>query len=269
MTAIKLIASDLDHTLLTDAGELPPDFYRLIRRVHAAGIHFVAASGRALYTLQPMFAPVQDCVSLIAENGAFVVRDGQEVAAQYLDAADVTALLHYTKAQGLGYPILCAKERAYIDASAKAMAPFLGQFFRQYEFVDDLMALDVPVAKYTVFFANKETAAAFSDYHTPLGDRFHVTIGGDYFLDIMHQGVNKGTAITTLGDTLGVTPAEMVTFGDNLNDTEMLQVAGYSYIVAAATPKLDPYATARIGSNGDFAVAKKITQILENGGTLA
>ncbi|MFD1485648.1 HAD family hydrolase [Lacticaseibacillus baoqingensis] len=269
MTAIKLIASDLDHTLLTDAGELPPNFYALIQRVHAAGIHFVAASGRALYTLQPMFAQVQEQMSLIAENGAFVIHDGQEVATQYLAPADVIDLVHYTQAKGSGFPILCAKDRAYIDATAADQESFLSQFFMQYEFVDDLTTLDVPIAKYTVFFPNKETYTAFDpDYQRPLGDRFHVTIGGDYFLDIMHQAVNKGAAIKTLGAKLGVAPAEMVAFGDNLNDTEMLQVVGHSYIVAAATPKLTPYATARIGSNADYAVAKMITNILDNGGKI-
>ncbi|WP_054714106.1 HAD family hydrolase [Lacticaseibacillus manihotivorans] len=99
MTEIKLIASDLDHTLLDEAGHLPPNFYDTIRAVHDAGMHFVAASGRPLYTLKPMFAPVADVVSLVAENGAVVVRDGEMVYAQFIPKADYVRLTNYTYAK--------------------------------------------------------------------------------------------------------------------------------------------------------------------------
>ncbi|WP_461214303.1 HAD family hydrolase [Lacticaseibacillus sp. GG6-2] len=269
MTQIKLIASDLDHTLLTDAGELPPHFLDTIRRVHDAGIHFVAASGRPLYTLKPMFEPAKDYLSLLAENGAVVMRDGEIVHTQFIPKADYVHLIHYTQNQGLGEPLLCALDTAYIGESAAEHADFLRQFFMKLKIVPDLTALDVPVAKYTVFFPGKDTYRVFDDdYAKPLADEFHVTIGGDYFLDIMHKAVNKGSSLKALGAQLGVKPEEMVVFGDNLNDTEMLQMAGHSFIVEAAHARLEPYAT-RIGSNADYAVAEKIISILDNGGELS
>ncbi len=269
LTQIKLIASDLDHTLLTDAGELPPHFLDTIRRIHNSGIHFVAASGRPLYTLKPMFQPVKDCLSLIAENGAVVMRDGEIVHTQFIPKADYVHLIHYTQNQGLGEPLLCALDTAYIGESAASHADFLRRFFKKLEIVPDLTSLDVPVAKYTVFFPGKDTYRVFDDdYAKPLANEFHVTIGGDYFLDIMHKLVNKGNSLRELGLKLGAQPEEMVAFGDNLNDTEMLQTVGHSFIVEAAHARLEPYAT-RIGSNADYAVAQKIDEILANGGELA
>lgn len=52
MQNVKLIASDMDQTLLTSAGILPPHFDRYLHRLGEAGIEFAVASGRPLYTLQ-------------------------------------------------------------------------------------------------------------------------------------------------------------------------------------------------------------------------
>lgn len=269
LTQIKLIASDLDHTLLDEAGQLPPKFYDTIRAVHNAGMHFVAASGRPLYTLKPMFAPVADCVSLVAENGAIVVRDGEMVYSKFIPKADYTRLIHYTYGKNLGEPILCALDTAYIARSAEKYRDYLDQFFAKLTVVDDLTQVAAQVAKYSVYFPGGETYDIFEpDYATPFKGKFHVTIGGDYFLDMMHADVDKGQALKALGQLLDVTPAQMVTFGDNLNDTEMLALAGTSFVMQAGQKQLDEVATARIGSNSDYAVQQKVNEILANGGQL-
>lgn len=56
MDVIRLIASDLDATLLDDQSRLPPDFAETVRALAERGIRFAAASGRPIYTLEEMFA---------------------------------------------------------------------------------------------------------------------------------------------------------------------------------------------------------------------
>ena len=60
MQNVKLIASDMDQTLLTSAGTLPPHFDRYLHRLGEAGIEFAVASGRPLYTLQETFPHFSD-----------------------------------------------------------------------------------------------------------------------------------------------------------------------------------------------------------------
>jgi HAD superfamily hydrolase (TIGR01484 family) len=216
-----------------------------------------------------MFAPVADVVSLVAENGAVVVRDGEMVYSQFIPKADYVRLINYTYSKQLGEPILCALDTAYIAKSAEKYREYFDQFFAKIKVVDDLTQVDAQVAKYTVYFPGGETYDIFEpDYATPFKDEFHVTIGGDYFLDMMHSGVDKGHALTELGKLIDVTPEEMVTFGDNLNDTEMLTIAGYSFVMQAGQAELDKVATERIGSNSDYAVQTKINEILDKGGQL-
>ena len=75
---IKLIASDLDGTLLKNgAQELPPDIFPIIRELRQKGIRFVAASGRQYYNLRLLFKPVRDEIFYIAENGSLCICNDQ------------------------------------------------------------------------------------------------------------------------------------------------------------------------------------------------
>ena len=74
---IKLIASDMDGSLLTDKNELPPDFFSILDRLHQRGIKFVVASGRSYCTLFDNFAPKSNDIDYIADNGTCVVESGK------------------------------------------------------------------------------------------------------------------------------------------------------------------------------------------------
>ena len=78
---IKLIASDLDGTLLQNgAQELDPVVFDQIRALAENGIRFVAASGRQYPNLRRLFAPVQDDISYIAENGSLCIHEGKTLS---------------------------------------------------------------------------------------------------------------------------------------------------------------------------------------------
>ena len=75
---IKLVASDLDGTLLLHkAQSLPEEIFSLIRQLEELGIMFVAASGRQYPNMTKLFAPVASEISYISENGALAVDHGE------------------------------------------------------------------------------------------------------------------------------------------------------------------------------------------------
>ena len=74
---IKLIASDMDGTLLDENSRVPPVTFGLIHELHEAGVHFAASSGRRLDTLHEFFAPVVDEMDFVASNGAQVTVAGE------------------------------------------------------------------------------------------------------------------------------------------------------------------------------------------------
>ena len=88
---IKLIACDMDGTLLDEDGNLPEGTYDLILELAHAGIRFTAASGRRYDTLRSMFSPVADSMDFVASNGAQVYARGTLVDHEVFPCCGETA----------------------------------------------------------------------------------------------------------------------------------------------------------------------------------
>ena len=86
---LKLIASDMDGTML-DANECVPDgTYELILRLREEGVRFAATSGRRFDTLCELFEPIVDCMDFVASNGAQVIVEGELVDLEVFSHAAV------------------------------------------------------------------------------------------------------------------------------------------------------------------------------------
>ena len=79
MDRIRLIASDMDATLLDEYSQLPPKFTETIRALAGQGILFAAASGRPLYTLETMFPELLEEIILIGDNGGAARWKGKDL----------------------------------------------------------------------------------------------------------------------------------------------------------------------------------------------
>ena len=82
---IRLIATDMDGTLLDSEGRLDSEIYEIIKELKDMGIMFAAASGRQLMSLKRKFEPVDDDIIYIAENGGYAVKNDEEL---YVNAMD-------------------------------------------------------------------------------------------------------------------------------------------------------------------------------------
>ena len=74
---IKLIATDMDGTLLDENSQVPEETFELIHALTEKGIHFCASSGRRYDELCAMFQPVKDEMDFVACNGTQVYADGR------------------------------------------------------------------------------------------------------------------------------------------------------------------------------------------------
>ena len=196
MEDIRLIASDMDHTLLTETSELPPDFHSYVDRLNQAGIVFVAASGRPLFTLQTMFPAGGPGLGYIGDNGGTVSYDGEVLFESLLSTADYQAMIALTHQQTAGVPIICGIETAYVASAHRMHEEFLRTFYSEITFVDDLTVIDADADKFTVYFPGGGAIEICDDLYRPAYDRdFSVTIGGVVWVDIMNPGVTKGSGL--------------------------------------------------------------------------
>ncbi|WP_225047177.1 HAD family hydrolase [Lacticaseibacillus kribbianus] len=263
MTDIRLIASDMDQTLLKSDKQLPAGTFDRIRALAAAGIEFVADSGRAVYTLEAMFAPVLDAMTLVAENGAVIKRHGELLATNLMRPADYHEVVRATQARQLGVPLICTLDSTLFAEADRGVQQEMSHFIATMGFIPDLLALTEDVPKATVYFAAGDAYTQADAFYRPhFGDRLAVTVGGPTFIDLMAPNVNKGRALRQLGAKLGIAPAAMMAFGDTDNDIEMMQTVGYGVRMANATPNMAAHTNYRTASNDEAGVLRGIDLVL-------
>ncbi|SDQ27162.1 Cof-type HAD-IIB family hydrolase [Microbacterium sp. cf332] len=265
MTApdIRLIAVDMDGTLLDADGLILDGLWRLLPRLHDRGIAFAPASGRQLATLRRQFASAPVELDYIAENGAYVVRGGVEVSSDALApdfAASVVRRVRDFDDLDVGL-VVCGKRSAYIERADQAFFAEADKYYAELAVVDDLTRVDDEILKLAVFdFASAEqsVAPALLD----LRETHQVVVSGQHWVDIMNPGVNKGRALSRLQHELGIGPDQTMAFGDYLNDLELLQQARFSYAMAEAHPDIAAVARYSAPSHTEAGVLTVIEEFL-------
>ena len=262
---LRLIAVDMDGTLLDGEGRIPDALWPLLDRLHAHGIRFAPASGRQLATLQRAFAEHLDHMVFIAENGAYVVEGDTEISSDAMDAAFTVSLVTRLRAlaakgRDLGV-VVCGKRSAYIERADDAFLPEAEKYYARLEAVPDLLAVDDQILKVAIFdFADAAaTAPALDD----LRATHQVVVSGEHWIDVMNQGVNKGVALGRLQAATGIAPEQTAVFGDYLNDLEMMDAASLSFAMANAHPDVAARARFRAPSNLDHGVITTIEKLLD------
>lgn len=263
---IRLIAVDMDGTLLLPDGTIPGGLWPLLERLRQRGIAFAPASGRQLATLQTMFGHVEGDLDYIAENGAYVVRGDVEVSSDAVDptfAASVVERLRDLVARGELHAaiVVCGKRSAYIEEQSPAFVSEVEKYYARLQIVPDLLAVDDQVLKLAIYdFDGGEdhTAPAFAD----AAATHQVVVSGAHWVDIMNTTVDKGVALRALQAALGVTPAQTAAFGDYLNDIELLQAAEWSYAMGDAHPDVVAVARYRAPSNAEAGVVSVIAELI-------
>ena len=273
-TDLRLVVTDMDGTLLAPGGDVPDGLWPLLDRMRERGVVFSPASGRQYATLARTFQHGTDGLDgmvLIAENGAYVVRDGEEVSSSPLDPAVVRDVVGHLRdavaAPGadldLGI-VVCGRETAYVERTDRAFLDHVDPYYASLERVDDVLAvLDagevvVKVAVWTSGDPEATTAPTLAGFR----DVAQVVVSGSSWVDVMPLGVDKGVAVRRLQAELGVTPAQTAVFGDYLNDLEMLDAAELSFAMVDAHPDVLARATHTAPSHRDEGVLLVVRRLL-------
>ena len=260
MGNIKLIATDMDGTLLNSKGQLSDEFYEIFKALQDKKIIFAAASGRQYFTLLENFKEVSDEMLFIAENGTYVAYKGQELAIHPLQKEIAHELINRARALGVDI-VLATSKGAYLESHDERFQKEVGKYYIKYEIVEDLLDIEADILKVTLCDFKGAEENSYKAYQD-LADQVQICVAGEIWLDIMANGVNKGTAIHDIQDKLGITYEETMVFGDYLNDLEMLQSAYYSYAMENAHPKLKQVARFEAKSNDENGVIEKIKEII-------
>lgn len=236
-TNIKLICSDIDGTLLQYGKKtLEAEILSQIKALSARGILFCPASGRQYTSLRKLFEPVADCCVFLCENGGVLYKNEQCIGKTPMPRAlaEEIAWDMWNRCDGQGEVMLSGQCCGYLMSRGLGMADRVKFIGNKYKFIHDPAEIPEDIVKVSVYL--HEGVEKYVDRFIPRWQQANAAVAGPYWIDTTLA--NKGTGVALLCKTLGITPAEVMAFGDNFNDTAMLNLVGTPYIMDSADPAL-------------------------------
>ncbi|MFD0898170.1 sugar-phosphatase [Loigolactobacillus binensis] len=263
---IKIIAIDIDKTLLTSQNELAPATIKAVKAATAQGIKVVLCTGRPLIGVASFLTQLglaaQDAEYVITFNGASVqTTSGQILAEEALDYADYTELealarrlkLHfqiennqrlYTANRDLGQYTIYESYLVAIPVSYRTPEEMREVLMPKGMFIDTPELI-------TAALANKAEFAPFMQ-------RFNFMRSAPFFLEVTRKNVNKGHAVAKLAEQLGLTAANVMAIGDQGNDLSMIEYAVTGVAMGNAIASVKAAAQQVTSDNDHDGVAQAI-----------
>jgi Cof subfamily protein (haloacid dehalogenase superfamily) len=258
----KLIALDVDGTLLTSTGELHARTIAAIARVRRHGVAVAIATGRPVDAIGSL-AGLADF--LVAGNGTTVVSVVDDAVGPYIYDRIVTRqratpIVHAIRAMvpDVGFALVTANEMVN-EAGFELILPHEAPIGRR---VGDVLEADGDDFRSIVVFHPDRSAAELIEMINPmLLPELEMRYAGLDAGEISEPDVDKAKTLAWLADHLGLAQHEVWAFGDGANDNEMLAWAGRGHAMGNAGAELKALANVVVPTNDDHGVAVTLDRI--------
>lgn len=261
---IRLIASDMDGTLLDENSRVPPETFDLIRALRARGVHFAASSGRRHDTLCQYFAPVLDQMDFVAANGAQVFVGGELIDHEVFSHLGIRRLAKCVGAFESLHMVLYDDERSFLLDDEDKFVREIDKDLPNAERIWYLPGPEVNIIKISIFCEGGHVMDYAYALSRELGDEFVFAPSGTYWVDVLQRGVSKASGIEQVMASHGIARDEVMAFGDSMNDYEIIRFVGTGCAMENARPALKAVANRVIGCNRDHAVQREMRALLES-----
>jgi Cof subfamily protein (haloacid dehalogenase superfamily) len=277
---IRLLAIDIDGTLLNSRGQLPPAHREILAEAVARGLDVTLVTGRSFHFARPVAELLAVPLTLICNNGAVVKSVAGDTLMRHLldrDAArrilaatrhleDSVAIvfdrpderqivferMDWTHPHRRGY---YEKNKAYIAAAPAPLADMLTDDPIQVMFNGSVAPMRALVSSLRALSIADQFTVAITEYEKR-----------DFSLvDVNGARCSKGSTLARWVETRGLTADQVLAIGDNLNDVEMLDFAGDAVVMGNATDALKSRGYRITGSNDEDGLATAIAAVLRTG----
>ena len=264
MSRPRLVATDLDGTLLRGDGTLSPRTVAVLRAAEDVGVHVVFVTARPPRWLDALADAVAGHGTVICGNGAFVyaVATREVTEVDGFEPAVVGAIVRDLR---LAAPDVCFAAERVAGLWSEPGFPHDPAHGVPAE------AVSGPIERLDGSVVGKQLARSTGLADEPflalvedvVGDRGHVAFSGAGGLaEVSARGVTKAAALERWAARLGIGPDEVWAFGDMPNDLPMLRWAGTGWAVANAHPDVLAASDRVCGSNEDDGVARVVAAAL-------
>ncbi len=256
---IRLIASDMDGTLLDDEKRLPKDFFSTLDALFERGITFAVSSGRTYSALEHLFPEEYvKRMSFICDNGACVVHKGEVIGCDLLSREIYEELVRFCERDGGFLLVACAKNGVYHLDMGEEFSDEVGRFYKYHTAVKSFLDIDDEFYKLAVCDMRGALLHGKPLLEAEFGDKLNVQASGEVWMDVMAGGVSKGRALKKLRQSLGVSREETMAFGDYFNDLDMLKAADWSFCMENGHEEIKKQCRFIAPSNNDDGVTRSI-----------
>jgi Cof subfamily protein (haloacid dehalogenase superfamily) len=249
---VRLIAIDIDGTLLDSRWQLPPANRTAIARALDREIEVVLVTGRRFDFARPVLDLVPEVATIIVSGGAVTkTRDGRTIARRLLPREVARQILDRTQAfradMGVVFDRVGANQVMY-ERIAWDDPRHQGYFERNRDALGESVPLEAcltedPIQVMAASSLARIAALVDALRAIPAPRAFEISLT-EYpsrdlsILDVTGAGVSKGSALAGLAQARGIPRAEVMALGDNLNDRPMLEFAGVAVVMGNASPEL-------------------------------
>jgi Cof subfamily protein (haloacid dehalogenase superfamily) len=270
---IKLIAMDLDGTLLDSRANISEENARTIAEAQARGIEIVLATGRRFDFARPIAEALTCDFDLIVSNGALIKsKSGATHMRQLLPSGIARRVLEITEEFRPSAAVIFDRDAARQVIVERVVwdDPLRGRYYSKIrEHLAEVMPLtdcldgDDPIQVMYAGPCAEMRAAMETLEKNPAAEEYTVALT-EYLqrnfsiLDVLRRGVSKGVALAEWARRRGIAREHMMAIGDNWNDREMLEFAGLPVVMGNSVPELKSLGWAVTLSNDQNGVAEAI-----------
>ena len=268
----KLLALDMDGTVLTDQKIVTERTIRAIRAALDRGVIVVPASGRTLETLPPELLGIPGIRYVITCNGARVVDQvsGQVISRQLLPLDTVLELLDDLQRRDC---VLEAsiEDRLYVSSAdverelsyvAPTLRPYMEKLHVETPDLRKLLRERGLDSEKVLVFVPDEAELQWMRHHLEPRQDLAVSFSVKNNLEINAAGTSKGSGLDALTRYLGLSREEVMVCGDSGNDLSMMEFAGFAVAMGNAVPEIRELADAVTMTNNEDGVAVAIERHL-------
>lgn len=277
MEKIKMIALDMDGTVLNDAKEMTLHTKETLEKAMEMGVYVVACTGRPVTAIPKEFLSLKGMRYAISGNGSRIVdlKEEKSIFVKTIETKVVRSILEVAKRydtyhevfiDGQGYTL-----QKFLDEAPLYLEPEMVNYMRTTRLsvgsIDELVErAPQGCDKVLLLFKTvEEKERAFQDFDFLVGYEKHGGFVNN--IEITQAGVNKGLGILELGKHLGVKREEIMAVGDAMNDYAMIQEAGFGVVMKNGSKELKEIADCITDfDNNNNGVAKAVEKyVLQRG----
>ncbi|MFD1900467.1 Cof-type HAD-IIB family hydrolase [Enterococcus termitis] len=284
---IKLIASDMDGTLLDSKMGISKDNASAIREAERLGIEFMVATGRAYTEAKPALDEAGIECAMITLNGAkvfdkagnslFTAGIEKKTTAEIMDILDANQV-YFEVSTNKG--IFSEHQEKRIENFAAHIATTMPHLtykvaiamavahlsLLDINYIDDIRALlqqdDIEILKIIGFSMEGPNVLAPTSAQIRQIPDLVVTSSAQNNIEVNHKNAQKGIAVAHVAKDRGISEKEVMTIGDNFNDVSMLQWAGVSFAMGNAELEVKDHAKYVTSTNLENGVGEAILRAI-------